>query len=614
MSHALGVLIWPSQRNTPWLRKPTYTLFTFGYKLSSLSPLYNQSDKSIPMWYFSYLQYRRTVSTKQKQREDIISGLTEYHAPLTPLESTIINRSASDIVDSIKSGSLKSTDVLKAYGKKAIEAQNEHNCLTEIMINDAEILARDIDTIFRAGDKKYKDVFRPLAGFPVSLKDLIGVEGYDTSMGYVNKCFNPPKADSAIVRLLKDAGAIPFVKTNVPYTMLSFESYNHIWGRTENPIKHGYTTGGSSSGEACLLAAGGSRLGVGSDVGGSVRIPAHFCGIYTLKCSSNRFPRYGNGTTRPGGSAGVPVSFSPMASTLGDLKFLSKSVIDMKPWKYDNECAKLPWQKLDMPSKLKIGVMNHDGIAPPSPACSRALYTTVEALKDKGHDVVIFQPPNPLLGFKITAGLLTADGGRHPFKDSNYWEETIIKHEFYLQRYIPRWLKKVAAWISRTILGDETYAYILEDFNERSVYEFFDLVGQRDEYRWQFWRKWEKEELDILITVPCAIPAFPHDGLPDTACGYTMIFNLLDYTCGVLPVLRVDKEKDALPKNFRLNKLNRFAQGFYKNYDAVKMEGLPVGVQVVGQRLEEEKVIAAMEIVESALEDYKIKIDTEEKK
>jgi amidase len=121
------------------------------------------------------------------------------------------------------------------------------------------------------------------------------VKGYDACIGYSAWCKKPAVQDGALVRCLKDAGAIPFVKTNVPDSLLSFESYNDVWGRTVNPHNNGYSPGGSSGGESALLAAGGSIIGVGSnskfhvltvgtDVAGSVRVPAHFCGIYTIKC------------------------------------------------------------------------------------------------------------------------------------------------------------------------------------------------------------------------------------------------------------------------------------------------------------------------------------------
>jgi Asp-tRNA(Asn)/Glu-tRNA(Gln) amidotransferase A subunit family amidase len=100
----------------------------------------------------------------------------------------------------------------------------------------------------------------------VSLKDTVNVEGYDACIGYSAWTRKPALQDSGLVRCLKDAGAIPFVKTNVPTSLLSFESYNDVWGRTTNPHNKDYSPGGSTGGESALLAAGGSIIGVGEDL------------------------------------------------------------------------------------------------------------------------------------------------------------------------------------------------------------------------------------------------------------------------------------------------------------------------------------------------------------
>lgn len=113
----------------------------------------------------------------------------------------------------------------------------------------------------------------PLAGMPVSLKDEISVAGFDACIGY-SAWVGIKQEDAVLVRLLRDAGAIPYVKTNVPITMLSFECANDVFGATTNPHSAAYVPGGSSGGEAALIACGGSRVGVGSDGAGSVRLPS----------------------------------------------------------------------------------------------------------------------------------------------------------------------------------------------------------------------------------------------------------------------------------------------------------------------------------------------------
>lgn len=228
------------------------------------------------------------------------------------------------MVGKVKSGDLDPEDVLLAYSKKALDAHRKTNCLTEVMISKAQTLARECN---REG---------PLAGMPVSMKDTVGVAGYASSIGYSSPSWLVPfQKDAAIIRLLCDAGAYPFVKTNVPITLLSFESSSDVWGRTTNPYSAKHSPGGSTGGEAALLAFGGSRLGIGTEVAGSARIPAHYSGIYTIKASSQRFPKDGNNTSVTG-REGVPAVYSPMTRTLDDLETFWRAIVGMKPWEYDH--------------------------------------------------------------------------------------------------------------------------------------------------------------------------------------------------------------------------------------------------------------------------------------
>ena len=205
----------------------------------------------------------------------------------------------------------------------------------------------------------------PLAGIPVSLKDSIQVGGFDVSVGYSRNTGKRASEDGIMVNILKDAGAIPYVKTALPISLLSFESTNDVWGRCINPHNPDYSPGGSTGGEGALLAAGGGRIGIGSDVAGSVRVPAHFSGIYSLRCSTGRWPKMGMSTSMPG-QEGIPSVFSPMARTLGDLAYFTQSMISMRPWNYDHSVHPIEWRSaeenaVNEKKKLRIGVLWDDG-------------------------------------------------------------------------------------------------------------------------------------------------------------------------------------------------------------------------------------------------------------
>ena len=232
----------------------------------------------------------------------------------------------------MRTGALQPLDILKTYGKVALQAHERTNCLTEVMISSAERWLQDGSVNLQG----------PLAGIPVSLKDTIRVAGYDATAGYSRFAGHAEPADGPVARLLKDAGAVPYVKTNLPITLLSFESANDVWGRTTSPHGPAYTPGGSTGGESALLALGG-RIGIGSDIAGSVRVPAHFAGCYSVRCSTGRWPKAGYRTSTPG-QEGVPGVYSPMARTLRDLTYFTRAVVGMRPWEYDYTVHPLPWR------------------------------------------------------------------------------------------------------------------------------------------------------------------------------------------------------------------------------------------------------------------------------
>ncbi|KAL8763963.1 MAG: hypothetical protein Q9184_000406 [Pyrenodesmia sp. 2 TL-2023] len=550
---------------------------------------------------FDYFEHRRACKQKQLQRSNRITELpSEYHGPVSAYDHELLSKPIEILVQDVHKGIIKPIDILRSYGKVAIKAHEKTNCLTEVMINPGA--EKWIESINLKG---------PLAGIPVSLKDSITVGGFDVSVGYSRNTGKPYAEDGTIVRILKDAGAVPYVKTNLPITLLSFESANDVWGRTTNPHSTEYSPGGSTGGESALLAYGGGRIGIGSDVAGSVRLPAHFAGIYSLRCSTGRWPKMGMNTSMPG-QEGVPSVFSPMARTLPDLVYFTKSMIGMQPWEYDHSVHPIPWRSdiynaIKDQKILRIGVMHSDGVVPPSPACLRALTTCTTALSASGHTIIPLNPPSPIRALTLASSLLNADGCRtflSFFRTGEHSDAGAARMAFYVS--LPRPIKYLHYLYTKYIRGDPLWADLLYEFRQRSAFEQWKLVAKREAYKAE-WHAWWRDEakVDVLLCPPNATPAVPHGGMRDavSSCGYTFLFNLLDYSAGVMPVTHVDQELDGLPAGFDMNSMNGVARGAYKHYDAERMHGLPVGVQVVGRRLEEEKVLAVMERMVGVLEE-----------
>ncbi|KAH7904205.1 amidase signature enzyme [Hygrophoropsis aurantiaca] len=562
---------------------------------------------------FSYLQHRRLCREKQEERAHRISSLpSTYHEPLTPQDTHILSQPISSLIAGVQTSSLSPPDILTAYAKQALRAHAQTNCLTEILIASAETWAR---TAVRSG---------PLAGVPVSLKDMVAVKGFDACIGYSAWVGKPMAADGALIRLLRDAGAVPFVKTNVPVTLLSFESSNAVFGVTENPHKKGFSPGGSSGGEGALLALGGSRIGIGTDVAGSVRAPSHYSGVYAVKASLGRFIKAGSASSMPG-QEGIPATHSPMARSLDDLETFWRAVFEMKPWEYDPSVLHLPWREVSLPEDrpIRFGVMWDDGVVAPTPACLRALKMVTSILEKNGHEIVTLSPPSPYEGLQIASQLLLADGGQTASAPLFSFEPNDAGMVPAFRGFrLPRVVMRLYAWYHRYIRRDPIYAGLVEGWHTKTVPEFWALIAKREAYRGRWFGVWrgtkvgrvgvtagadglpEDEGVDFILTVPNALPAVPHKGMRHgwKACGYTFLWNLLDYTAGVLPITHVDGALDGLSStsgsspSFRPR--NAIERANYAMYDAQAMHGLPVGVQLVGRRLEEERVLAGMKLIE----------------
>jgi Asp-tRNA(Asn)/Glu-tRNA(Gln) amidotransferase A subunit family amidase len=203
-----------------------------------------------------------------------------------------------------------------------------------------------------------------LHGVPVSLKDTFDVAGYESSIGIASLVGKPARKNTLLVDILLEQGAVLYCKTNIPQTLMALDSDNNIFGRVLNPRNRLVTAGGSSGGEGALVAMRGSVLGVGTDVGGSIRIPAMCGGLYGIKPSAQRIPYVGqeNGTRQGANKIGLSASAGPIAATLRDCELFLKTISDSRPWERDPSLAYGVWSEQgSIGSKPLLGVIRQDG-------------------------------------------------------------------------------------------------------------------------------------------------------------------------------------------------------------------------------------------------------------
>ncbi|MGH3004502.1 MAG: amidase [Gaiellaceae bacterium] len=376
----------------------------------------------------------------------------------------------------------------------------------------------------------------PLHGLPVTVKETFHVAGTPATAGVGALAGRAPAGDAPLVARLREAGAIVLGKTNLAQLIWFNEADNPIYGRTNNPWNVERAPGGSSGGEGAIVAAGGSPLGLGTDSGGSVRFPAHCCGVHALKPTSGRLPA--EGTTDElilAGQSTVQNSAGLLARSVDDLRL----VLDVLAG---------PVEPAPI-AGLAVGVCEDDGVFTPSPAVGRAVREAAAALAERGAEVRAFTPPDVAEAIELFETLFRADGGAH-------LRELLGESE-----RDPR--------IERTIAG-------------MSVSEV--SLGAVAAYQARFAAALAASGIDALVCPPLGFPAPRHGTSVELRPGqsYGALFNLLGMPAGTVAASRVQPSEEGLREVDRAS------------------AGLPVGVQVTAPHGREDVVLGVMSALEDA--------------
>ncbi len=434
-----------------------------------------------------------------------------------------------------------------------------------------------------------------LHGLPVTIKENIDIAGTDSTMGLKNRRNQPAKTDAVTVRLLKEAGASVFGTTNVPQLLVAQEAENDIWGITHNPWNTARSPGGSSGGEAAALAAGMSALGIGTDIGGSIRIPAHFCGIHGLKPTVDRWSNRGSATGIAGQEM-VRSQMGPMARHARDLALLMQAVDLPKAAQLDP--AVPPWPIPDIAGVdlrgMRVGVTLDDGYLTPNAGIQRAVRLAADALRAAGATIVDYQPPGPDLLFTWLAGI-SSDGGTTL--------RNMLAGEMPARQLQPSVKAALLPSPIRALLaaifdarGDKRMARLLRSLGQKPVAELWALTNQRTLLRRAELDAWSAQQLDLVLCPPHTMPAMliGTSGDLTMTLSYAFRYVMLNYPAGVTPVTRV-LEGETVRANPRDTVEKRCAAA------ELHADGMPVGVQVVAPPYREERVLAAMAAIEDVV-------------
>uniref|UniRef100_A0A8C9P5F4 Fatty-acid amide hydrolase 1 n=1 Tax=Spermophilus dauricus TaxID=99837 RepID=A0A8C9P5F4_SPEDA len=484
------------------------------------------------------------------------------------------------LVQKLQSGELSPEAALFTYVGKAWEVNKGINCVTSYLA--------DCETQLSQAPRHGL-----LYGVPLSLKECFSYKGHDSTLGLSLNEGVPVECDSVVVQVLKLQGAVPFVHTNIPQSMFSYDCSNPLFGQTLNPWKSSKSPGGSSGGEGALIGSGGSPLGLGTDIGGSIRFPSAFCGICGLKPTGNRLSKSGlKGCVY--GQVAVQLSVGPMARDVESLALCLRALLCEDMFRLDPTVPPVPFREEVYTSSrpLRVGYYETDNYTMPSPAMKRALLETKQSLEAAGHTLVPFLPSNiPYALETLSTGGLFSDGG-HSFLQN-------FKGDFVdpcLGDLIL--VLKLPTQIQLQVLGpDPSHCPCVElSWSEHLP----GVLAFPQVYRNSVIAQWKALDLDVLLT-PMLGPALNLNapGRATGAISYTVLYNCLDFPAGVVPVTTVTAEDEAQMEHYK---------GYFGDiWDKVLKKamknsvGLPVAVQCVALPWQEEMCLRFMREVEQLM-------------
>lgn len=454
------------------------------------------------------------------------------------------------MAEQVRAGEISPVELVDAHLARIEKLNPKLNAFVCMDADRARARAKSAEAAVAAPGGK--NALGSLHGVPISIKSSVDVAGLSCECGSELRKGYVPESDAPLVARLRGAGAIILGNTNVPEFLMAYETDNLLYGRTNSPWDLARTPGGSSGGEAAAIAAGCSAGGVGSDGGGSIRIPAHFAGICGLKPTPGRIPS----TAHFPGSAG-PFSYlgvvGPMARTIRDVERLFEVMAGPDPGDPASAPVALRRWKEDEVRRLRVAYFEEDGAIPVTPETAAAVRKAADALRQRGFEVEAWRPDNLDRIWQYWWNLFGRAGQMafSPLLDGHDSAISPLLREF--RRWVGEEKPLGGAELLNTLLG-------------------------RDVLRNAFLAKMER--FPILLCPACAVPAFKHGEREWNvgsgrkveylkAMAYSQWFNLLGNPAAVVPV-------------------------------GTSPEGLPIGVQIVGRPWEEEAVLAVAAKIEDA--------------
>ncbi|THV06030.1 amidase [Dendrothele bispora CBS 962.96] len=544
----------------------------------SLNPIWPQAaldavaqrDACIP----EDLRLPASFLAKYPPGSDVTSAAAESGL-MTDKELQITNPSndATSILAAIKNKTVTSLEVMTAFMKRAAIGHQLLCCLAQIFFEEGLVRARELDEYY----EKTGELIGPLHGLPISIKEHMNVKGKNATGGFSGDLGKLVATENGhLIQILWNAGAVFYCKTNQPQSLMHIETFS-FWGQTLNPYNTKLTSGGSSGGCSALISFGGSPLSLGSDIGGSLRVPAASCGIYTLKPTTGRLPSESYPDVAPvaGNDAILPTG-GPIARSSRDMELFFATVYSTQPWTEDPRLTPLPWyyhtpKWTGSGGKIRLGVMWHDGVVYPQPPIRRALKALVDALrKTDAFEISDYEP-------KMHADLVST-AHRLYFTDG-------------------------AACVRRRAAGEPLlhlteWVTTLPEVKDHTTHEHWALHLDRDKLRKMYADHWNSQNVDAVL---CPAGPGPAQALQTSKYwGYTSAWNFVDYPAAVFPTgLSADPTLD--PKDEKREPWSKYDAHSIACYEPETFKNAPLSLQIVSRRNVDEAALMVLKEVEKVL-------------
>lgn len=509
-------------------------------------------------------------------QEELDRGIdvTEFATKvLSPKEIAITESLGTELAATLARGELTAVEVFTAFAKRATIAHQLTNCAMQLFVEEGLERAKELDAYYA----QHKKTVGPLHGLPISLKEHYSYKGKVTHLSYVGWLDNVSPEYAKTLKDMLAQGAIFYVRTTEPQMLMHLCSNNNITGKCRNPANTSLTPGGSSSGEGAITAMKGSVFGMGSDIGGSIRVPAAFCGVWGLRPSQKRISLLDSLScyVDQGQEVVYPV-LGPLARCADDIDLFMKSLLDMEPWTEDPLVLPIPWRSVPEPEakSLKIAICFDDGIVKPTPPVVRALKHAEKKLKEAGVEVVEWENID-------VESLVRACNAGYNF-DGNMAQ------------------KKILALSGEPLVPlSESYIKFGCGDDGLSGQKVQELCFTRDLNRIKYLQAMNEQGIDFILSPTYVSVASKPEVIK--YWGYSNLWNILDFPNVIFPSgMKVEVSKDAVDPSFvARNDIEEYEYSLYTGPE--EFVGAPISLQLTGRRYNDESVVKAAKVVESII-------------